>query len=87
MAVPALVPAILNGLVVPKLRVGGCWAFAGPAVTAAVSTMLPVKPPTGVKVVMDVFSVVAPGATETAVPLTVKVGMVILTDAVPDALL
>jgi hypothetical protein len=74
-AVPALVPVILTGLVEPKLKVGGYWALVGLEVTAAVSTTLPVKPPLGVTVIVEMFPLVAPGVTETAVPLTVKLGV------------
>jgi hypothetical protein len=72
-AVPAA-PVILTGVVVPKLRVGGATAPVGLDVTAAVSATLPVNPPAGVKVIVEVFPVVAPGATVTAAPLTVKLG-------------
>ena len=84
-AVPAEVPVMLTGLVEPKLKVGGYWAPVGLEVTAAVSTTLPVKPPTGVTVMVEVFPVVAPGVTVTAVPLTVKpgVGAVIVAVHVP----
>jgi hypothetical protein len=73
-AVPALVPVILTGLAEPKLKVGGYWALVGLEVTAAVSAMLPVKPPLGVTVIVEMFPLVAPGETETALPLTVKLG-------------
>ena len=63
------------GLVEPKLNVGGYWAPVGLAVTAAVSTTLPVKPPAGVTVMVEVFPVVAPGETVTAVPPIVKLGV------------
>jgi hypothetical protein len=89
-AVPALVPVMLTGLVEPKLKVGGYWAPFGLAVTTAVSATLPVKPPLGVTVIVEVFPVVAPGETVTAVPLTVKLGLtavVTVTEAVPVALL
>ncbi len=89
-AVPALIPVILTGLVVLKLKVGRCCAPAELAVTAAVSTTLPVKPPLGVTVIVELFPVVAPGATETAVPLTVKLGfiaVVTVTEFDPDPLL
>ena len=65
---------MLNGLVGPKLKVGGYWAPAGLEVTAAVSVTLPLKPPAGVTVMVELFEVVAPGVTVTAVPLTVKLG-------------
>jgi hypothetical protein len=42
-------------------------------VTAAVSVTLPVKPPEGVTVMVEVLPDVAPGASETAVPVTAKV--------------
>jgi hypothetical protein len=73
-AVPAVVPLILTGLLEPKLRVGGYWAPDGLPVIAAVSATLPVKPPLGVRVIVEVFPVVAPGRTVTAVPPTVKLG-------------
>ena len=81
-----MVPLILNGLVEPKLKVGGYWAPVGLEVTAAVSTTLPVKPPAGVTVMVDVFPVAAPGVIETAVPLIVTPGftaVVTVTGAVP----
>ena len=89
-AVPAVVPVMLTGVVDPKLKVGGYWAPFGLAVTTAVSATLPVKPPLGVTVIIEVFPVVAPGETVTAVPLTVKLGLtavVTVTTAVPVALL
>ena len=85
-AVPAEVPVMLTGLVGPKLKVGGYWAPAGLEVMAAVSATLPVKPPLGVTVIVEVFPVVAPGETVTAVPLTVNPGdggIVTVTEAVP----
>ena len=74
-AVPALVPLMLTGVVEPKLKVGRSWALAGLEVTVAVSATLPVRPPAGVKVMVDVFAMVAPGVTVTAVPLMVKLGL------------
>jgi hypothetical protein len=74
-AVPALVPLMLTGVVEPKLKVGRSWAPAGLEVTVAVSATLPVKPPAGVSVMVDAFAAVAPGVTETAVPLIVKPGL------------
>lgn len=73
-AVPAAVPVILTGLVEPKLIVGGYWAPVGLAVMAAVSVTLPVKPPTGVRVMVLVFPVVAPGTKVTAAPVIVNAG-------------
>jgi len=72
-AVPAPVP-IFTGLVEPKLNVGRSWAPDGLDVIAAVSVTLPVKPPLGVTVIVEVLPVVAPGLTDTVVPATVKVG-------------
>jgi hypothetical protein len=89
-AVPAAVLAMLTGLVEPKLKVGGYWALVGLEVTVAVSVTLPVKPPAGVTVIVEVFPVVAPGETVTAVPLTVKLGLtaaVTATELDPVALL
>jgi hypothetical protein len=77
-AVPAVAPVMLTGLVAPKLKVGTYWAPLGLEVMAAVSTTLPVKPPLGVTVIADVFPVVAPGAMVTAVPLTVKLGFAVV---------
>jgi hypothetical protein len=73
-AVPAVAAVMLTGLVEPKLKVGGYWAPAGLEVTAAVRVTLPAKPPTGVKVMVDAFPVLAPGATVTVVPVRVKLG-------------
>ena len=73
-AVTADVPVMLTGLVEPKLSGGGSWAPDGLDVIAAVSVTLPVKPPPGVTVIVEVFPLVAPGLTDTAVPATVKVG-------------
>jgi hypothetical protein len=72
-AVPPLDTVIFTGVVEPKLKLGGYWAPAGPEVTAAVSATLPAAPPLGVTVTVEVFPVVAPGVTVTAVPLRVKV--------------
>ena len=47
---------------------------------------LPVKPPAGVTVMVDVFAVVAPRASVTVVPLIAKLGftaVVTVTGAVP----
>ena len=78
-------------LVEPKLKVGRYCAPVGLEVMAAVSATLPVKPPLGVTVMAEVFAVVAPGATVTAVPVMEKLELtaeVTVTAAdVPDALL
>ena len=84
-AVPAVVPVMLTGLVEPKLKVGGYWAPVGLEVTAAVSVTLPVKPPAGVTVTVELFEVVAPGVSETAVPFNAKLGVcgISVADQVP----
>jgi hypothetical protein len=71
-AVPAAVVVMLTGLVEPKLKVGGYRAPVGLEVMVAVNATLPVKPPSGVIVTVDVLPVVAPRVKETAVPLSVK---------------
>ena len=73
-AVPAVVPVMLTGLVVPKVRVGGYWLPVGLDVIVAVSVTLPVKPLLGERVMVEVLPVAAPGVTVTAVPLKVKLG-------------
>jgi hypothetical protein len=70
-AVPAAVLLMLAGVVEPKLKVGRSNAPAGPLVISAVNSTLPVKPPLGVTVIVEVLPLVAPGTTVTAVPLTV----------------
>jgi hypothetical protein len=60
-AFPALAPDILAGEVDPKLSVGGSWAPLGLEVIAAVSATLPVNPPLGAMLMVDVFPVAAPG--------------------------
>jgi hypothetical protein len=71
-AVPAPVPVMFTGLVDPKLNVGGLIAPFGPDVIAAVSVTLPVNPFVGVTVIVEVFPVVAPAVTVTAVPAILK---------------
>ena len=73
-AVPAALPVMFTGLLEPKLKVGGYWAPFGLDVTDAVSATLPLKPPAGVTVIVEVFPVVAPGIADTAMPLIVKLG-------------
>lgn len=73
-AVEAFAPFKFSGVVVPKLNVGGSDAPTGLEVIAAVSATLPVKPPAGVSVIVEVFPVVAPGDSVTAEPVIVKVG-------------
>ena len=74
LAVPALAPVIFTGVVVPKLKVGESWAPVGEVDNWAVSPTLPVNPPLGVTVMVEVFPVVAPGAAVTAVPERVRPG-------------
>lgn len=74
-AVPAVVPVMVTGLVKPKLSVGGSTEPDGPVVIAAVNVTLPVKPLTGVTVIVDVLPVIEPGVTVMGVPLTLKPGL------------
>jgi hypothetical protein len=78
---------MLTRVVAPKLKVGASTAPVGLDVSAAVRATLPVKPPAGVTLMVDVFAVVAPGATDTAVPVMAKVGGMTVTAAVPVAAL
>jgi hypothetical protein len=73
-AVAALVPETLAGVVDPKLSVGRLLAPAGELVMAALSAMAPVKLPLGVMVMVDVLPVVAPGITVIAGPVIEKFG-------------
>jgi hypothetical protein len=80
---------MLAGLVAPKLSVGRFWVPAGAEVMEAESVTLPVKPPEGLMVMMDALPASAPGAMETAVPLTVKedgTGVLTVTENLLDAL-
>lgn len=74
MAVPALVPVIETGVVVPNDNVGRSVAPLGLEVRAAVIATLPVNPPAGVTVIVDVFPVVDPGVIVTAVPAMANPG-------------
>ena len=85
-AVPELDPVMFTGVVEPKLKVGGYWAPAGLDVMVAVSTTLPVKPLLGVTVIVDVFAVVAPGATVTDVPAMAKLGITTVSSRVFELL-
>jgi len=69
---PASVPVTLTGVVAPKLKVGKFAAPAGLAVRAALKVTLPVNPPLGVTLMVEMLPVVEPGATEIAVPLIAK---------------
>jgi hypothetical protein len=87
-AIPAAALVIFTGLVEPKLNVGGSWAPLGLEVIVAVSATLPVNPPLGVTVIVEVLPLVAPGLTDTAVPLTEKPGIaatVTVTELLPLA--
>ena len=65
---------MVRGLVELKLKVGGAVTPLGLLVRAAVRVTLPVKPPVGVTVIVEVLPVVAPAAMLTDVPLAVKLG-------------
>jgi hypothetical protein len=54
------------------LHVAGSLAALG--VIAQVRLITPVNPPAGVKLIVDVFPVAAPGTTLTAVPVMEKLG-------------
>jgi len=73
-AVPAATPVMLTGVVAPNVKVGASTALFGLEVNAAVSATLPVKPPAGVMVMVEVFPVVAPAVTVTPVPAIAKLG-------------
>lgn len=60
-AVPGLVPVMATPEVEPKLKVGGSTAPAGLEVRAATKLTVPVNPPSGVTVIVDVLLVVLPG--------------------------
>src|ERR1022692_2604690 len=69
--VPAAAPVMLTGDVAPKLKVGGSVAPVGLDARTAVRVTVPVKPPLGVTVIVEVLAVVAPGLT-VRVPLLVR---------------
>ena len=84
------VPVTVTGLVEPKLKVGTRVAPAGVVVMAAARVTLPVKPPDGVTVMVEVLFALAPAAKSTDVAPIVKPGGggdVTITVAVPVALL
>ena len=56
LAVTAPGAAMETGLVEPKLNVGACCAPAGADVTDALRFTFPVNPPTGVRVIVEVFA-------------------------------
>ena len=70
----AALPVMRRGVAELKLKVGGSKAPLGLVVRAAVRATLPVKPPVGVTVIVEILPVVAPGATLTEVELTMKLG-------------
>ena len=79
-AVPELKPVIFTGLVLPKLRVGKYCPPVMLDAMVAVNATLPVNPPLGVTVMVEVFPVVAPGTTETGVPemeMLAEVGFIV----------
>ena len=85
-ATPDAVPLTLTELVDPKLNVGRYWAPVGLEVRFAASATLPLNPPVGVTEMVDVFPVVAPGATVTVVPPIANLALtavVTVTGAVP----
>ena len=68
-----------------RLQVAGSVAAAG--VTEQLRLTMPVNPPVGVRVMAEVFPVVAPRTTVIAAPLMVKpgeMGVVTMTDVVPE---
>jgi hypothetical protein len=67
--VPAEAPVMLTGDELPKLNVGGSVAPLGLDVRAAVNVTLPVNPPLGVTVIVEVLPVVAPELTVMLPPL------------------
>ncbi len=85
-AVTADAPLIITGVVDPKLSVGGYCAPLGLPVTEAESETLPVKPPFGVIVMVDVLPVTAPGATVTAVPESERPGVTVVEAGIRIAL-
>jgi hypothetical protein len=85
-AVATDVPMMLTGVEESKLRVGKSWAAFGLEVMAAVRATMPVKPPAGVTEIVEEFPVVAPVTKLTAVPLTVKTGIVTVSLSVIDVL-
>lgn len=61
-AVTGVVPVTITVGVEPKLKVGGSTAPAGLEVSAATKLTVPVNPPAGVTVIVNVLPVVPPGA-------------------------
>ena len=65
---------MLTGLVDPKLKVGKWTAPTGLLVMAAVKVTVPVNPPVGARVTVEVLFVVAPGTIVTGVLVRVSPG-------------
>jgi hypothetical protein len=78
-AVPAVAPLMLTGVVDPKLNVGMPTAPGGLAAITAVSAMRPVNPPAGVKVIVEVLPLVAPAGMVAVLPLTLNPGGTLIT--------
>jgi len=85
-AVPGAVPVIVTRLVDPKLRTGMFCALAGLDAIVASSTTVPVKPPLGVTVMVEVFPAVAPGVTLTGVAEMAKPGGIVFAVTVTETL-
>lgn len=82
-AVCAVVPVIVTEA--GRLHVAGSLAATG--LTEQLRLTAPVNPPVGVRVMADVFPVVAPRTTVIAVPLIVKpgeMGVVTTTEVIPE---
>lgn len=84
--VPAEMPVMLTELAAPKLIVGRCVAPEGEEVTAALRATVPVNPPPGVIVIVEVLPCVAPALNVTDVPEMLKldaIAEVTVIEAVP----
>lgn len=68
------VPGTRSGLLEPKLRVGSEDAPEGLEEMEALSVTVPVNPPEGVMAIVEVFPLVEPRVTVTAVPCSVRPG-------------
>src|ERR1700739_1542358 len=73
-AVWLLVSEMVTGVVAPKLTGGVFTAPPGELVTLALRLTLPVNPPVGVRVIVDVFPAVEPATTATLVPTRLMPG-------------
>ena len=72
-ALPLDTPVMMTGLVEPKLSVGASTDPTGDDAMVAVSVTLPVNPPLGVTVIVEVLPVTAPGLTVREVAVTMYV--------------